>query len=376
MTGETPGHPLVSVVIPAYNAGGTIVPAVESVLAQRYPRIEVVVIDDGSTDDTAAALARFGDRIRVVRQPNGGLPAARDRSHREARGEFIAWLDADDLMEPDRIALQVEFLLQHPSVVLVSSEFSAFFEDGRAIERFADTYYSRIPDAGGVEAIYPARATLTPRREWCSAEWKDVACHVGDVRRDIEWGNVVHPPTVMFRRDLLERIDGGLDAKGGPAADWEFFIRASAIGPFGLIDVPLIRYRMHAGQMSGPANSRASIMGQLHVYKKTHGNARGLRGVIRRNWSAAHAELYAGLARHELERSRWAAASYLGLALVHRPPIKVVLILVALMALPVGVRNGLLAVKRRYRKAAAGVGHLLLMAGYWGEMPLTLLASL
>ena len=61
---------------------------------------------------------------------------------------------------------------------------------------------------------------------------------------------------------------------------------------------------------------------------------------------------------------------------MHRPPIKVVLILVALMALPVGLRDGLLAVKRRYRKAAAGVGHLLLMAGYWGEMPLTLLASL
>lgn len=375
MTELAPGHPLVSVLIPAYNAERTIVSAVESVLAQRYPRVEVVVIDDGSTDGTAAALARFGDRIRVVHQPNGGLAAARDRSHVEARGELIAWLDADDLMNPDRIALQVEFLLHHPSVLLVSSDFSAFFEDGRVVERFADTYYSRIPDAGGVEAIYPVRSTLSPRPEWCTGTWKDVPCHVGNVRRNIEWGNIVHPPTVMFRRELLHQVGGGLDARGGPASDWEFFIRASAVGSFGLMDVPLIRYRMHAGQMSGPANSRASILGQLHVYKKTHGNAKGLRGVIRRNWSAAHAELYAGLARHELERSRWAAASYLGLALAHRPPLKVVLVLLALMALPVGLRNGLLAIKRRVRKPPV-VGHVLIMAGYWGDLPMALLASL
>ncbi len=374
MTEDTPGHPLVSVVIPAYNAERTIVSAVDSVLAQRYPRLEVLVIDDGSTDGTAAALEGFGDRIRVVRQPNGGLPAARNRSHQEAQGEFIAWLDADDLMNPDRIALQVEFLQQHPSVVLVSSEFSAFFEDGRVVERFADTYYSRIPDAGGVEAVYPQQATLVPRAAWCADAWTDVQCRIGDVRRDIEWGNVVHPPTIMFRRELLEHA-GGLDARGGPAADWEFFVRASGVGPFGLITVPLIRYRMHPGQMSGPANSRASILGQLYVYKKTHGNARGLQGVIRRNWSAAHAELYAGLARHELERNRWAAASYLGLALAHRPPLKVVLVLLALMALPVGLRDGLIAFKRRYRPTGR-VGHLLLMASYWGDMPLTLLAGL
>lgn len=374
MTVEGAGEPpLVSIVIPAWNAERTIKAAVESALAQRYPKVEVVVVNDGSTDGTGAELATFGERIRVVHQPNGGLPAARNRSHTEARGEFIAWLDADDLMDPDRIALQVEFLLRHPTVILVSSEFTAFHEDGRELPRFAKTYYSRIPDAGGVTQLYARQTSLAPRSEWCHERWGEVQCHWGEVRRDIEWGNIVHPPTVMLRRALLAQV-GELDPQGGPAADWEFFIRASRAGDFGLIDVPLLRYRLHPGQMSGPANSRASIVGQLYVHRKTHGSADRLKGLIRRKWSEAHGELYAGLARLELESSRTTAAGYLCLAMVHRPPVKLVLLVVALLALPRGLRNVVLTIKRRWwRRQVAG--HLLLLAGHLGELPYAWLAA-
>src|SRR3989442_7824474 len=93
--------PSFSIVIPAYQATAYIGRAVESVLAQTLPPIEIIVSDDGSTDDLAGALAPYGDRIQVVRGPNGGLPVARNRGFRAASGEFVANLDADDVLYPE-----------------------------------------------------------------------------------------------------------------------------------------------------------------------------------------------------------------------------------------------------------------------------------
>lgn len=101
---------LVSVIIPAYNADSTIVETLESVRAQTHPDFEIIVIDDGSTDNTAAIVESFarGDRrIRLVRKPNGGLPSARNAGIAVARGAFIAEVDADDLWHPHKLATEV-----------------------------------------------------------------------------------------------------------------------------------------------------------------------------------------------------------------------------------------------------------------------------
>lgn len=101
---------LVSVIVPAYNASSTVVETLESVRVQTHPQFEIIVIDDGSTDDTAAIVESFtrGDRrIRLVRRPNGGLPSARNAGIAIARGAFIAEVDADDLWQPDKLAAEV-----------------------------------------------------------------------------------------------------------------------------------------------------------------------------------------------------------------------------------------------------------------------------
>ncbi|MBI5070619.1 MAG: glycosyltransferase [Deltaproteobacteria bacterium] len=109
-------EPLVSAVIPTYNYGHFVARAVESVLAQTYHPLECVVVDDGSTDDTPSVLGPYQDRIRVIRQANRGLSAARNAGIAAARGPLLALLDADDAWKPEKIARQVALLAQDPEV--------------------------------------------------------------------------------------------------------------------------------------------------------------------------------------------------------------------------------------------------------------------
>src|SRR5579883_2718722 len=97
-------QPLVSVVIPTYNYGHFLGRALASVFAQTYAPIECIVVDDGSTDDTPAVLAQYGDRVRVIKRQRGGPAAARNAGVEAAKGEFVAFLDADDWWAKDKIA--------------------------------------------------------------------------------------------------------------------------------------------------------------------------------------------------------------------------------------------------------------------------------
>lgn len=110
-----------SVVIPTYNSGPLVVEAVESVLAQTHPAGEVIVVDDGSADDTAARLARFGPPVRYVRTENGGVSAARNRGVAEAAGDLVAFLDADDVWHPRKLEYQVAALARRPDVGLLGT---------------------------------------------------------------------------------------------------------------------------------------------------------------------------------------------------------------------------------------------------------------
>ena len=110
---------LVSVVIPTYNYARFVGRAIDSVLAQTYSRVECIVVDDGSTDETPQVLARYGERIRVVRQENKGLSGARNTGVVNARGEYIAILDSDDYWRPDKLALQVAYHEANPGLGVV-----------------------------------------------------------------------------------------------------------------------------------------------------------------------------------------------------------------------------------------------------------------
>ncbi|MEQ1804972.1 MAG: glycosyltransferase [Burkholderiaceae bacterium] len=243
---------LVSVAVPVFNGQATVGQALQSLLSQTYRNLEIIVVDDGSTDGTWDVLQSFGSSIRAIRQANGGLAAARNAGLQAATGEFIALMDADDLCEPDRIAAQVQFLRQCPELSLCCSDFGAFSAEGQVSHSHIAAYYSRCNLAeGGVAARFPHRGSIDlrnclPRRLENAAE---VPIYFGAAYEDISLGNFVHPPTVMFRRSLIKEV-GSFDLEAKTMCDWDWLVRVARVSAIGFIDRPLLQYRLSASQMS------------------------------------------------------------------------------------------------------------------------------
>lgn len=128
-------EPLISVIIPVYNAERFIEAAIDSVFAQNYPNIEVIVVNDGSIDDTRERLIRFGDKIKVIEQENKGQAVARNVGIQVARGEVIGLLDADDMWTPDHVALLLPMLMKSPEVMVARGQVQYVRFDGGQISQ-------------------------------------------------------------------------------------------------------------------------------------------------------------------------------------------------------------------------------------------------
>lgn len=209
----------VSVVVTNYNYGRYLAGCLDSILNQSYPRFEIVLVDDGSTDDSDQVVARYRDepRLRTFRQPNGGQARAKNAGIRQARGEFIAFLDADDRWLPEKLEKQVR-LFADPQVGVTFTR-----------ARFIDA------DGHPLPADAPGRY-LTPR--------------AGAVTSYLFLDNFVPFSSSMVRRACLERF-GGFDESLSMGIDWDLWLRLSTGCRFAFVDEPLLDYRVgHAGQMS------------------------------------------------------------------------------------------------------------------------------
>lgn len=223
--------PIVSVVIPAYNSAPFLPEAIDSALAQDYPAQEIIVCNDASTDDTEAVLARYGDRIRVVRHPvNRGLSATRNTAIAAARGEFIALLDADDAWLAGKTRAQVEALLAQPRAAICHT----------ATELFG----SEHGDGPMAEDV---------RRRI------DGLCYDELFRR-----NGVCVSSVMMRREALP--DGGFFEDMRQAEDYAMWLAVLYDRPAVYLPMLTTRYRRHADQMTADKGKRVQInagMGRL-----------------------------------------------------------------------------------------------------------------
>ena len=230
-------QPTVSVVIPTYNYGQFVTEAVESVLAQSYTDFEIVVVDDGSTDDTRERLAPYMDRIKYIYQENRGLSAARNMGIRTARGGLVAFLDADDVWLSERLSVQVPILLGSEDVGIIASTSYDFDEP------------------------LPERPTSTVVTE-VSAEELVIKARFG-------------PGGVLARRECFETC-GFFDEDLRSAEDRDMWIRIARKFRVLRVAEPLWRYRVHGASMS--YNLSRMRIGQEKVLRKVFADYPEFRG--------------------------------------------------------------------------------------------------
>ena len=231
--------PTVSVVLPTHNRASVLPRAMASVLDQSYADLELIIVDDASTDDTEQIVRSFDDpRIRFVRhERNRGAPAARNRGVRESRGRFIAFQDSDDDWLPGKLEKQMAALKASEGREVV---YCAFIRSGGDGQR-------RVPDAQG------------PIED-------------GDILPRLLFENTVSTQTLLMTRERFEEI-GGFDETLGRFQDWELAIRLATVARFHLVNEPLVTVHETAGSISsddaaGAAAFRRILDKHRHLYRQ------------------------------------------------------------------------------------------------------------
>jgi len=205
----------VSATIPVYNQAEYVGEAIQSVLAQTYRDFELIVVDDGSTDDTPEVVSSYGSRIRSLRQPNRGGAAALNAGIRAARAPWIAWLSADDLWEPTKLERQIDAIRQFPDVGLVYTD------------------YVYIDPTG---TILSAEHFPCPRTKTRTLLWLLLRCYING-------------SSTLIRREVFDRV-GDYDENNRLTPDWDMWLRIAQAYRIAHVPEPLVRYRIHPNQTS------------------------------------------------------------------------------------------------------------------------------
>jgi glycosyltransferase involved in cell wall biosynthesis len=232
--------PAVSVVMPACNAATTIAASIDSVLAQDFADLELIVVDDGSTDATADIVRAVADpRVRLLQQQNKGVSVARNRAIAAARADLIAFLDADDLWRPDKLARQVALLRARPEVGLCYTAQTIIDRDGKMI-----SHYAAKPD-------YRGRCLPVLLRS-----------------------NGLGLSTVLTRAALLREL-GGFEPSLRHCEDWDLWIRIATKAELDYIEDELTLYRFHPGSATADLDSlREAQLAVLARHADRYANGR------------------------------------------------------------------------------------------------------
>jgi len=252
--------PNVSAIVPVYNGERFLADALDSALAQTLADLEIVVVDDGSTDASAAIAQRYAalhpGRVRLIQQSNQGLCHARNTALAAARGQYFALLDADDIWLPHHLADSVAVMEQRRDVGLVHADIERIDFAGTSLG-CATRHWSTI-DADAFAVLY--------------VRDEHVCC-----------------PTAVFRRGIIERV-GGFDAQFNRLGceDRDLWLRIAAVTPIVFLDNVHARYRMHDGNMSG--NLGKMLQARIRLVEKHGSSDRGQR-LRRRALAAAHCNI-------------------------------------------------------------------------------------
>jgi glycosyltransferase involved in cell wall biosynthesis len=276
--------PLVSVILAVHNREGSVARAIASVLAQTYPHVELIVVDDGSTDGTRAVVEGFGGQVTLIAQAHAGVYAARNRGLRHARGELVAFIDSDDAWLSDKLAAQVP-LMRRPEVGLV----------------FGDVVHVTAPIDGAPRTGLTSFRVAPPRR--------------GRVVDHFACCNFVPTTTVLVRRSCLEGVDGFSEASQ-LSADYLAWFRIALRYELDYVDRTVAEYTVHAEGISfdlGRSLAARINLFSAELERTTHPQTRALLRRLLFNLSLhlAFAGLHGGARQvsHPL-RLAWRTASH------------------------------------------------------------------
>jgi GT2 family glycosyltransferase len=255
-------RPSVSVIIPTYNRASSLPATISSVVRQTLPPVEVIVVDDGSTDDTEEVCAALPAAVRYIRQENAGVSAARNRGIREATAEWIAFVDSDDTWHPAKLEVQLAALAANPEARWSASGCEVIDDDGMP-----------LPDVQGFEAVFDAIGEAREPAEQFFERWlrRSEVCaggqthtvFAGDFFSLLFGGNVVLPSSSLIQRDLLDEA-GMFDEEFRVAEETEFFHRVAAFADGVLVASPLVGYRTtQSGSLTNPANTPRLVRNAL-----------------------------------------------------------------------------------------------------------------
>jgi glycosyltransferase involved in cell wall biosynthesis len=283
--------PLVSVIIPVYNGAATIGRALNSVFDQSFTDYEVVICDDGSTDNTSAVLAGFGDRIRVIRQANRRFPAARNAAVAASRGDFIALIDHDDQWLPRKLEVSIAALQRDPAAALVYTDVTVVNEEGeesRASPVGADTAHAPSMEEM-LTRIWPIMPSTVVMRRTAFDRAGGFTESLGE---DLDfWPRIREQGSFIYLPDRLVRFTfGELYPK----------ILKRDVGPEGFIDLIRARYGSRADGLAHDfMRHRVRMISNAGVIEMSRGNMAGARQCFIRvlHYDRLHAKSYMRIVR-------------------------------------------------------------------------------
>jgi len=227
-------QPLVSIIIPTYNSERFIANSVVSALNQTYPNIEILIIDDGSTDKTETVIQKLPDSIRYIKQVNSGPSSARNHGIMQSNGEYIAFLDVDDEWMPSKIDKQVSLFESNQNLSITATSYIRCDADLLPIETTA----LNIPSKE--KGIIPFRMLLEK--------------------------NQLLTSSIMTKKNILDRC-GFFDEEIQFGEDWDLWVRIAQLGEIGYIHTPLCKYRVHGAGLTGKLDDK-NMQDWLKVIKK------------------------------------------------------------------------------------------------------------
>lgn len=252
------GQTLVSVIIPVFNCEPYIAAAIDSVFAQDFSDLEIIVSDDGSTDGTPMVLERYSGRIRLVRQKKAGVSSARNAGLDIAKGEYIAFLDADDVWYKEKLGIQVKTLEAFPEIAGVFSNFQTIDKNGGILERNGiQKLYSIFREHGAsIEELFDSSASIG-RGEGASG---NADFFYGNIFRSLFRGNFINTSSVLRKAAFRGNVfNAGLRTQ----EDYDLWMRLSRYNQLGYIEMPLLYTRKRPGQLT--SLSQMEDIGDLKV---------------------------------------------------------------------------------------------------------------